>query len=254
MMGRRFQSVLLGLAGVILLAGTARSTEIIGTNFNVVYDPTTLGLFGSLSLIGNTLAFTPNNFIAVSTNGQGTVTPTGGATTASGIELIAHPGFQFGSLQLTEFGDYLLQGSGTSVSVSGELIAFDGDSTADPVSTYTTSTITPGGPLTVTTGTAQNWKAQASITNATPTLGGGGPWLSGAGTVDVSLENLLSATTSSPNSEALVQKKAAFGGVGLLVTPLPPPVWLLGSAIVAFGVAARGRKWVLMARGRIGVV
>jgi hypothetical protein len=229
----------LSLIGALLLSGAAQSAELFGTDFNVIYDPTTLGLFGTLSLQGDTLVFTPNSFIAKSLNGQGVVTPTG-SNTASGIQLVAHPGFHFGNLSLTEFGDYLLSGVGSSVSVSGELIAFDGDATANPVTTYTTSTITPNGPLNLNTGTSQNWSATAAINNGTPAFGGSGPWLNAAGTVDVTLENLLSASTTTANSEALIEKKAAFGGVGIVVTPvpLPPSVWLL-SSVLLLGLMSR---------------
>jgi hypothetical protein len=242
MLGRRFHAAILGVAGIIALAGAGRSAELVGTDFDVIYDPTTLGLFGTLSLSGNTLEFTPNNFTATSTNGQGEMTPTG-VTTASGIQLVANPGFHFGSLQLTEFGDYRLKGSGSSVSLSGELIAFDGDATANPVATYTTGTITPNPalPLNINTDSAQNWSASATIINSTQTLGGSGPWLAGAGTVDISIENLLSASTVSADSEALIQKKAVFGGVGLTVTPVPLPgsACLFLSGMLAFAVVRR---------------
>jgi hypothetical protein len=238
---------ILGLAAAVLLGtgGAARAAEIFGTDFDVIYDPSTLGLFGTLSLVGDTLSFTPNNFIATSTNGQGVVTPTG-VTTASGIQLVANPGFHFGSLQLSEFGDYLLSGAGSSVSLSGELIAFDGDQSANPIATYTTSTITPNGALTSNTGAAVNWSAGAAINNATTPVSGGSAWLAGAGTVDISLENLLSASTTTANSEALIQKKAAFGGVGITVTPvpLPGPAALLGSAMFALALAARRRRHI----------
>jgi hypothetical protein len=238
-------AVLASLGAALLAVGAvapAGAAEIIGTDFDVIYDPSSLGLFGTLSLVGDTLSFTPNNFIATSTNGEGVVTPTG-ATTASNIQLVANPGFHFGSLQLTEFGDYLLSGAGSTVSLSGELIAFDGDANANPIASYTTSTITPNGLLNVNSGSAVNWSATAGITNATPTFGGGGAWLASAGTVDLSIENLLSASTVSANSEALIQKKAAFGGVGLTVTPVPLPgaFWLLGSGLVAL-VRTSGRR------------
>ncbi len=96
----RIQTALLGIAGSLMVGTAAQAAEIYGTDFDVIYNPATLGLFGSLSLSGDTLEFTPNNFIATSLNGQGVVTPTG-ATTASGIQLVANPGFHFGSLQLS---------------------------------------------------------------------------------------------------------------------------------------------------------
>lgn len=244
MQGRRIRIIMLGVVAVVGGAAVARSAELYGTDFDVIYDPTTLGLFGTLTLQGDTLEFTPNNFIAVSTNGQGVVTPTG-VTTASGIQLIANPGFHFGSLQLAEVGDYLLSGTGSSVSLSGELIAFDGDSTANPLATYTTSLITSASSLTSKTGQAVNWAAGATIDNGTaPAYGGSGAWLSGAETVDVSIENLLSASTDSADSEALIQKKAAFGGVELTVTPVPLPAsaWLFGSGLLGLAGWRAGRQ------------
>ncbi len=236
----------LSVAGLCALAASGQAAELYGTDFDVIYDPSTLGLFGSLSLTGNYLQFTPNNFIATSTNGQGVVTPSGGATTASGIQLIANPGFQFGALTLTEFGDYQLAGTGASVSLSGELIASDGDASGNPVLSYTTSTITAAGSLTVQTGLngTQNWTAGAQIVNGTPTVFNGPAWLSSAGIVDISIENLLSASTTQPNSLALIQKKDALGGVGLTVSPvpLPPSVWLLSSAVAGLALAARRRR------------
>jgi hypothetical protein len=240
---------LLSLAVLGAFAGAgAHADELFGTAFDVIYDPSTLGLFGSLSLVGNTLEFTPNNFIAVSQNGQGVVTPTG-ATTASGIQLIANPGYNFSLLQLTELGDYQLSGAGSSVSLSGELIAFDGDASADPVGTYTTSQINATGPLNVMTGLSntQNWTATAAINNSTTTVGGSGPWLSGATTVDLSIENLLSASTTEADSEALIQKKGEFGGVGMTASTVPVPgaAWLLGGALlmlVGFRKQALGKR------------
>jgi hypothetical protein len=244
LIGRRFFSAVLAtsvFAGFGV--GAVHAAELYGTDFDVIYDPTTLGLFGSLSLVGNTLEFTPNSFIATSTNGQGVVTPAG-VTTASGIQLIANPGFQFGSLQLAELGDYQLSGAGSSVGLSGELIAFNG--AENPLATYTTSTITAAGALNVVTGTSnvQTWAASAAITNATPTEFNSGAWLSSASTVDISIENLLSASTTSANSLALIQKKDAFGGVTLTVTPVPLPAsaWLFASAVAGLGLATRRRR------------
>ena len=47
-------------------------------------------------------------------------------STINDMQLIAKNGFKFGSIDLTEFGDYLLRGPESFVSVSGQILAFDG--------------------------------------------------------------------------------------------------------------------------------
>src|SRR5579862_7654168 len=104
------------------LPARASTITLTGAHFDVTYDPSTLNLFGSLNLVGDNLFFTPSNFKATSTNGAGVVTTD---STASGIVLSAHPGYQFGALTLAELGDYQLEGPSSTVSVSGQLRAFD---------------------------------------------------------------------------------------------------------------------------------
>ncbi len=217
----------------------ASTITLTGAHFNVTYDPSTLNLFGSLNLVGDNLFFTPSNFKATSTNGAGVVTTD---STASGIILSAHPGYQFGALTLAELGDYQLQGSSSTVSVSGQLRAFDYNNS---FATQTTSAITATGPLTTADGASHDWVATSQITNSThplpnPLFPPVYPWLSNATQVDVTIENLLTAYTATGTGPqlALIEKK--FNGVELSVTPLPGTLWLMLSGLAgAFGVARR---------------
>lgn len=96
---------------------------ITGVNFDLIYDDSKLGLFGAPSVAGNNIFFTPNNFKAESLNGAGIVTNN---STINGMQLVAKNGFQFGSIDLSEFDDYLMRDAESFVSVNGQLRAFDG--------------------------------------------------------------------------------------------------------------------------------
>jgi hypothetical protein len=244
----------LGAAGLILAgsmsmgAAWADTVTLVGTDFDVIYDPSTLGLFGTPQLIGNYLVFTPNQFTAQSLNGAGTVTT---ASLASGIELVANPGYQFGSLSVAAVGDYLMQGPGTSVGVSGTLTATDA---ARPL-TQTVANLVIGPPLNIANGIVQNWSGSAQITDSTPTVTPGyNPWLASANTVDVQLANWLTATTTpgSGDSQAFIQEK--FSSVELVVDPVAVPLpgtLLLGLSGLA-GLACLRRRRLRRLAGEIG--
>lgn len=220
-----------------MASAEASTVTLDGTDFTVTYDPTTLGIFGTLSVVGDNLFFTPNGFSATSTNGQQVV-----QTTATvNLTLTAIGNFQFGALNLQEFGDYQMQGPGSSVSVSGQLRAFDVN---NAFNTQTASNITanPSLPLTIDNNTDQNWAAGATINNSTATVTGGGQgWLAQANTINLTLENILQAYTQlcpvsgcTAAESAFIQKK--FDGVEVSVTPVPLPgsAWLLAAGLLGW--------------------
>lgn len=232
-MTRQLLTILVGLAGAAW--AHASTVTLVGTDFNVVYDPSTLGLFGTPQLLGDYLVFTPNSFDAQSLNGGGTDITSSAAT---GIQLVAHPGYEFGSLSMDAVGDYLMQGAGTSVGVSGSLTASDA---ARPV-TLTTSNIVVPSPLNIANGVVQNWSGSGAINDATPTVTPGyNPWLAQASTIDVQLASMLTASSTVPASQAFIQEK--FGSVELVIdpmaVPLPSAFWLGLSALAGLLPFAR---------------
>ncbi|MGB9094457.1 MAG: hypothetical protein WCB93_10105, partial [Gallionella sp.] len=93
-----------------------------------------------------------------------------------------------------EKGDYLLLGSGSTADVSGQMRVFD---VAKPLLDVTTS-ILPASPLTQTGVPTHNWTSDLSTDLSA--------WNS-TRTVNVTVEDLLLASTSTAASVAFVEKK-----------------------------------------------
>ncbi len=234
-MTRQILTLLMGLAAATW--SQASTVTLVGTDFNVIYDPSALGLFGTPQLLGDYLVFTPNSFEAQSLNGSGTDITSSAAT---GIQLVAHPGYEFGSLSMAAVGDYLMQGAGTSVGVAGALTASD----ATRPLTLTISNLVVPSPLNIANGVVQNWSGSAAINDGTPTVTPGyNPWLEQASTVDVQLASSLTASSTEPASQAFIQEK--FGSVELVIdpmaVPLPSAFWLSLSALA--GLLPFARRW-----------
>jgi hypothetical protein len=231
----------LALSLIAVSPAHAAIQTITGTNFDLVYDDTKLGLFGAPSLAGNNIFFTPNNFKAESLNGAGIATTN---STINGMQLVAKNGFQFGSIDLTEFGDYLMRDAESFVSVNGQLRAFDGANFA-ATNTSASLIVSSTTPLNIIDGFNHDWLAAASITNATASKSGLTGWLSNASVVNITVENLLTAYTEAGlgPEQAFIEKKAI--GVGLVVTSaVPEPgVWSsLSAGLFLLGMMASRRK------------
>lgn len=243
----------LSAAGAVVLLGAfwapagAALVTLTGSQFDLTYDTTKLGLFGAPTLTGNTLSFTFNNFSAQSLNGAGAVNTN---STIAGLEFTAKNGFQIGAFDLVEFGDYTISGNGSFVRVQGQLRAFD---LVQPLTTQTTANLLVSAltPLNINDGANHDWSASARIDASTPTVL---PSLfnaitAGSGRVGMTIENRLTAYTDPASSgfrEAFIEKK--FVGVGLQVTvtpapvPLPPTAALTLLGLTGLAVVARRRR------------
>ena len=81
--------------------------SLFGSNFDVTYDDTLLGLYGTPQLINNELTFSPTTFTAVSVQGM---PPNASTSSSITLEFAVHEGFVFDSLNILERGDALLRG------------------------------------------------------------------------------------------------------------------------------------------------
>jgi hypothetical protein len=219
--------------GLLLLTNAcaalpAFDTTLSGTDFDVLYDSTRLDLFGSPSLSGDTIFFTPTGFSATSLNGAGSQ-----LTHATiDFELAAKPGFNFAQLQVVERGDYQLSGMGSTVKVTGQLSAFDPN---NPINAFGFQFMAvPGStPLTLNDGDLHPWQAGASLDVSHDPF-------SRPHALNVTLENLLTATTApgAAGSVAFIEKKFAGAPISSLdvpAVPLPGALWLFGSGLLVLG-------------------
>ena len=229
-------------ASVLGLASFSTNAAVVtecGNDVCFTYDNATL--FGSGTIVGNNIFFTPGDFLAESLNGEGVVT----SNETLNIDVTSKVEGQqwIQGIALIEQGDYKLDGTGASADVSG-MLAVTSNTTLDPstaipplfpdgTSPYRIEELFNAGTLADTGGVLTQWSADALVD-----LGDAAGWGSDSD-VNVTVENLLSATTLNSGEEAFVQKK--FGVIGVSVVPIPGAVFLFPSALVALAWFRRRR-------------
>jgi len=205
------------------LSVQAATVTVTGDDVQFTYDDASV--FGTASVVGNSIFFLPTNFKAESLNGIGAATAN--STLQIRIEVITD-GFALRELRMLEQGDYLLNGAGASVQQSGQLAVTSLTQTCGGFFPCRSTALFGAGPLTVQ-GALTEWSADAAIDLGNNPEWGSDTW------VDLQLENLLTATTlnTGPGEQAFIEKK--FAAVGLLLEPVAIPVpaafWLFGSAL-----------------------
>ncbi len=222
-------------------AAAAAPVTVVGTDFDLVYDSALTGSFGTPSLVGNTLFFTPNAQRAESLNGAGTQVLT---AALSGLRLQGKNGFRFGAFSLAVFGDYRLSGAGSQVNASGQLRAFDA---ALPQAGVLATALQLEGtqPFGTADGSNRNWSATARIDGQTAPGGGGLNGLAaGLEEVDLEIDLQLSAYTDPSQTGlrlAFIENKFSGLVVDILAAPnqtLPTPSTLALLAPLLLGGAA----------------
>lgn len=220
------------MALVALLAAAsavnAASVTVSGDDISFTYDDSTL--YGTGSVVGNTIFFFPTNFRAESTNGT-PGTDSISETLSIQVDAIT-PGFSLSTMAIAEDGDYRVDGAGASVTANGFFRATS-LTTLCGLPPCQDEVILSAGTLPSTgTGIAQ-WSMGGSLdlTN-TPAWGSDTSLM-------LTVENNLSATTTANGEIAWIEKKFS---VTIPDVPVPAAVWLFGSGLVALiGVARRKR-------------
>jgi len=210
-------------------ATTASAAPIqqCGINLCFSYDDATL--YGTGQVIGNNIFFLSTGFDAESLNGEGLVTVDDMIEITISVNA-ATPEYVLTGVALAEQGDYLLNGAGASVSVSGTL-------ELESVSQgYTDMSAYDAGPLT-NQGALTQWDLDDNIL-LSDTAG----WNYDDAVV-LNLYNVLTADTAANGEQAFIEKKIGAFAVGLdfevNVIPIPAAVWLFGSALAGLGFVRR---------------
>ena len=102
------------------------------------------------------------------------------------MQLVAKNGFRFVPIDVTEFGDYLMRGPESFVSVSGQLRAFNGAYFA-AINTAASLIVSANTPLSIIDGLNHDWQASESITNTTASKFGLTGWLSSSNIVNITV-------------------------------------------------------------------
>lgn len=212
----------LGLSA-ILLGSPALADTLVGTTVSYTFSNADLGLFGTASLSGDNLIFTPSNFDATSTNGI-----PGSALSTLHVTVNANTGYQLSSFNLTESGSYSQSGS-AAVYVTGEFGALDIEGTT---ANYLPATIQATAAL---DGTSPNWTAQAGVT--LPATGWGGT--DGVvGSVSLTISNQLYATTGIGGIASIAKEFVGISANTSVITPVPEAqtytMMLVGLGLVGF--------------------
>ncbi|MFA5291561.1 MAG: PEP-CTERM sorting domain-containing protein [Phycisphaerae bacterium] len=171
------------------------------------------GLFGDPTLVsGNTFLFTPENFIAISIDGE-----IGSASDTLSFDLIAHANVLITEIQISEYGDYGILDAGFvdaySILQADNLVTFETESV-----NLITNPLMP-----IFSGTGE-WTADGAVS------------FSGWTHLRVTLDNNL-LTISDPGSVAFIQKKILGDSVAITIIPEPATI-----AALAAGMAFLRRK------------
>lgn len=202
-------------------------------DFSYQYDSSLPNLFnlGIYQVSGDSLSFSPTNFVAHQNGLTGWSTAT---STTPNITVTAKSGYTLNGLSLFEQGDYFQIQSGsnmTMASVSGQFIV---DNNA--------SSINPTQPLTTTMSAAGLFNQSETFQTS--------PWSVSS---TVALNNALSATAKVENilkvgvnvnatalDEVFIEKKLmSISAATTAVVPVPGAFWLFGSVLTGVLVSRR---------------
>ncbi len=220
---KTFRALAFALLGVAGGQASAAVVTVSGANVDYSFDDALLGLFGNYSIAGDTLSFDPTTFIA---NATGTGIVVTSATTPT-ITVTAKSGVKINAVSLFEQGDYFMinDGGTTLVAASGQFIVDNAPNAINAGGLTAAQSPADVGANGLTTTT---WTISKSVA------------LSDAASTTLKLQNILVAGISGGMQAAFIEKKLVQFSVETAPVPVPPAVWMLGSAIV--GLATVGRR------------
>ncbi len=222
----RFKYRLMALCVMTTGLGAAQAAQqtLSSTAFDITYDDALVGLFGTPTLLGNSLYFAPSGSPGFTAQTSGGIDVT---NSTFAFTITANPGFTLDTFSLTEEGDYFFFGDTAGVDVSGQL-------RVKPLSAGS-STLTANVADTSFVANAvfdfdtHNWSTGASIT--------AGPMTNG----QVTIQNILAAYADGDFAYSFIEKKNVELSIGVSAVPEPETYALMLAGIGMLGFAARRR-------------
>lgn len=183
--------------------------------------------FGAPTLVGDEMRFLPGNFVAQSLDG------TTGLVSAVFVfdRVYTQSGANFDSINIREIGDYEISNGGPDAAVSGDLFVLAA-SNVNPLDCQ--CGVTDSFDASGDSGGIQLWEMNAEVTPSAVFTGV-------ANDIALSIQNTLTASTvdTDLSDVAWIQKKFVITGS---VIPLPPALWLFGSAVAGLGWLRRRKS------------
>lgn len=222
------QQVIAAALSVLSLAGgaSAATVTLAGTHFNLSFDDALVGLFGTPTVVGDAISWSPTAFTAK------TFSDIAFVDASTVLTITAKAGWTLNSFGLAEGGDYAFYGANNLVAAGGEL----------RVTSLSGAVTTSIDNIDVTSGA---FLAQASVLPF-PTR----KWTAAAdlavttSKASVTVENLLFglASDTTANDYAFIQKKNAVLTVGVSPVPEPESYALFLAGLGTLGFLARRRR------------
>lgn len=180
-------------------SASAAMQTLEGVAFDVSFDDSLLGLFGTPTFLNDTLFFNPSEFVASSYGGFDL------ANSTLALTITANDGYVLNGFSVIEEGDYFYFDD-SAVAVGGQLRV----KTLDPVVSSATDAFSIGAtaPTTMANFSTTNWSAEAYVATADVT------------TAFVTIENILLAQAAQ-DSLAFIEKKGVQ--LNVMATPVPEP-------------------------------
>ena len=223
-----FRKLCTGTALAVSLPASSAIITQSGTDVSFVYDDSTL--FGTGTVIGNSILFVPTDFFLESIDGISV----SALVEVLNIDIISQTsGYGFDRVEIREFGDYILDdgvnGNDPSVggaSVSASLRTQVWSLNPQWIGQTSIETVQTGVITAPQDGTTVDW----SLTNVNE-------WMWGTDdAVKVQLQNTLIADTDAEDERAFIQKKAVPIIIEVVQVPVPAAAWLFASGLAALGV------------------
>ncbi|MEQ1529221.1 MAG: hypothetical protein ABL925_07885 [Methylococcales bacterium] len=213
-----------------MLAGSAQATVVtqLGTTVSFSYDDSLLGLFGTPTVVGDQLSFSPNTWVAKATGSQSFDLKN---YTANITITALNSGDSINTIALAEKGDYISKGSTSYVEVGGQIRVTDANAPLNEVK----DSITPSAAFTQTASyfPTQNWAATADANVSA----------FATSSVNVTIENILIALSDKFGDLGFIEKKGVVLNATVAAVPLPQAVWLFGAGLFGLLSVSKRKKW-----------